>query len=287
MNGVIDGLTMAEGRRKLAGRLAAVMDGREADAVASMAMEHVTRLSPVELALHAREPLSDYQSGQLDKMLYRLLDNEPIQYILGEAEWSGLKLRVTPDVLIPRPETAQLVDIITDRWGGRSDLQVLDVCTGSGCIAVALALRLKFADVTAIDISEEALAVARENAARYRVNVDFELRDALGLRLDRRYDIIVSNPPYIAEEERRGMEPGVLEHEPGLALFVPDDDPLRFYRSIMQGAADGLKSGGMLYFEINPRFVEQLKRLAGQVLPGRDVEVARDLYGRERFMVIS
>lgn len=289
MDGIFDGLSISAGRKALADKLIAVMDGGEAAAVAQLVMEHVTRLNAVEIALHAQQDLSEYESKKLGDILGRLLQNEPVQYIIGEEEWGGLKIKVTPSVLIPRPETAQMVDIITDRWGGRSDLRVLDVCTGSGCIAVALALRLKFADVTAVDISGEALAVARENATRYKVKVDFMECDVLrgGCGLNGGYDIIVSNPPYIADNEREEMDARVLDYEPALALFVPDDDPLKFYKAIMELAAQLLNPCGALYFEINPLYVEPLKKMAHTLLPGRDVTIERDLYGRHRFMVIG
>lgn len=289
MDNVFYGVTMGQARRSLASQLQGVMDSREAAAVAQLAVEHVTRLSRVELALHAQQPLSDYEADKLADIMGRLLRNEPIQYILGEADWGGLKLSVSPAVLIPRPETAQLVDIVADRWGDRRDLKVLDVCTGSGCIAVALALRLKFATVDAVDISDAALSVARENAARYKVKVEFKQCDVLrGLNhcAAGAYDIIVSNPPYIAERERAAMEAHVLDYEPGLALFVPDDDPLRFYRAVMEYASGALAPGGALYFEINPLYAIELKRLSRELLPGMEVDILRDLYGRERFMIL-
>lgn len=289
MDNVFYGVTMGQARRSLASRLQGVMDSREAAAVAQLAVEHVTRLSRVELALHAQQPLSDYEADKLADIMGRLLRDEPIQYILGEADWGGLRLSVSPAVLIPRPETAQLVDIIADRWGDRRDLKVLDVCTGSGCIAVALALRLKFATVDAVDISDAALSVARENAARYKVKVAFKQCDVLrGLNqcAAGAYDIIVSNPPYIAERERAAMEAHVLDYEPGLALFVPDDDPLRFYRAVMGYASGALAPGGALYFEINPLYAIELKKLSRELLPGMEVDILRDLYGRERFMIL-
>ncbi|MDE6320898.1 MAG: peptide chain release factor N(5)-glutamine methyltransferase [Muribaculaceae bacterium] len=289
MDVIFDGLSLGSARKLLSDKLNAVMDGREANAVAQLVMEHVTRLDAVELALHLRQELSEYESRKLSEILSRLLKHEPIQYIIGEEDWGGLKIKVAPGVLIPRPETAQLVDIITDRWADRSDLRVLDVCTGSGCIAVALALRLKFSAVTAVDISDVALDVARENAARYKTRIDFKECDVLNgvCALSGTYNIIVSNPPYIAENEKSDMEQRVVEYEPSLALFVPDDDPLVFYRAIMNMAAESLDSHGVLYFEINPRFVDQLKDLAAKILPDREVSLERDLYGRERFMVIS
>lgn len=282
------GLTLGNARKLIAKRLANLTDSREAEAIARIAVQFVTRYDAVGQALHANEPISDYNADRLAQIAVRLLNHEPIQYITGEADWSGLKIEVNPAVLIPRPETAQLVDIITDRWGSKQDLQVMDVCTGSGCIAVALALRLPFSRVRAVDISSEALEVAQGNAARYKASIDFINSDALSLKPQRQaYDIIVSNPPYIPMSERHGIEPHVRDHEPAIALFVPDDDPLRFYKAIIQFAASALKPDGAAYFEIHPTYATQLIELASLAMPGRDVAVERDMYGLNRFLIIG
>jgi len=220
----------------------------------------------------------------------RLLGGEPIQYIFGKAHFYGMDFTVTPDTLIPRPETAQLVDMIVDRYGRQPDLRVLDIGTGSGCIAIALARNLTFpGNVTAIDISSKALDVARINAGELKVSVNFLLTDMLDRQsfahqVNGPFDIIVSNPPYIARLEAKEMERHVLDHEPHSALFVPDDDPLLFYRAIAAIAGDMLTADGSLYLEINPIYAKQLvKMLNGHGFSGIDVE--KDMQQADRFII--
>ena len=209
---------------------------------------------------------------------------EPVQYAVGKARFMGNDFIVTPDVLIPRPETAGLVDMIVDRWGGRSDLDVCDVGTGSGCIAISLARALPFCRVTAIDVSAAAIAVARLNAASLKVNIDFVEADILTAVPPRGlYDIIVSNPPYVTQSESADMDARVLDYEPGAALFVPDDDPLRFYRAIAAYGRAALKSGGMLYFEINQNFPDQTVALL-ESKGFIDVAARRDFKGNYRYV---
>ena len=244
-------------------RLSAHYPPGEAQALTRIVVEELLHYEPVDIVLHKDSIISPFMQEKIDKVVERLLDDEPVQYIFGKARFCGLEIKVTPDVLIPRPETQELVDCIVKEWGGRSDLSVLDVCTGSGCIAVALARGLKWADVTAIDISEAALGVARDNVTQW--------------------DIIVSNPPYIAENEKRDMEQNVLRYEPHLALFVPDSDPLRFYKAIGRYASASLCAGGELYFEINPLYRDALvTMLEGEGLV--DVESWADAEGRQRFV---
>ena len=188
---------------------------------------------------------------------------------------------MTPAVLIPRPETEQLVDLIVNE-NKASDLRVLDMGTGSGCIAISLARALKFACVDALDVSREALAIARENAAALKVKVRFFEHDMLLPQPAATYDIIVSNPPYICWSERESMDDNVKEYEPAQALFVPDDDPLLFYKSIVRYASQSLESGGRLYLEINQRFGEEMKNL----LKGSgftEVRIIQDSFGKVRF----
>lgn len=241
-----------------------------------------------DLMLKADDEVSDYISGKIDKIMSRLLANEPIQYILGTTRFYGMDFKVTPDTLIPRPETEEMVDIIVKRWGSADDLRVLDICTGSGCIAIALARNLPFSRVTGIDISEVALKVARENANNLKANVMFVKEDALALMKPREneYDLIVSNPPYVLESERKEMDNNVLEYEPVIALFVPDNDPLRFYKPIIEYSACALRSGGMLYMEINPLEVNELRRLVDNGV-WSDCEIMRDISGHDRFMILT
>lgn len=239
----------------------------------------------VELAIKAGDEVSEYLQRKVEEVTEQLLRKEPVQYIFGMAEFYGLQLKVTPDVLIPRPETAEMVDMIVKWADGRTDLRVLDLCTGSGCIAVALARNLKFAQIAAIDLSSKALAVASENVKTLKVKVDLKLGDALQLKDEPtpKYDIIVSNPPYIAESERTSMDSNVVDHEPQMALFVPDSDPLRFYHAIARYAMTALVSGGMLYFEINPLYSIRLREELQQQ-GWDDVVVEADMQGLNRFI---
>lgn len=239
----------------------------------------------VELAIKAGDEVSEYLQRKVEEVTERLLRKEPVQYIFGMAEFYGLQLKVTPDVLIPRPETAEMVDMIVKWADGRTDLRVLDLCTGSGCIAVALARNLKFAQIAAIDLSSKALAVAAENVKALKVKVNLKLGDALQLKDETspKYDIIVSNPPYIAESERASMDSNVVDHEPQMALFVPDSDPLRFYHAIARYAMTALVSGGVLYFEINPLYAIRLREELQQQ-GWDDVVVEADMQGLNRFI---
>ncbi len=218
------------------------------------------------------------------RVVKRIADGEPPQYAVGRARFMGMDLSVTSDTLIPRLETAGLVDLITDDMAGRSDLHVLDAGTGSGCIAIALSRALPFARVEAIDISDGALLVARSNARALHAAVDFSRADMLALATPAEplYDIIVSNPPYIAEGEADTVDGSVAAYEPHSALFVPDDDPLRFYHALADYGHSALRPGGRLYFEINPNYAD---RLAADLTAGgyRDVEILLDAYGRRRY----
>ena len=214
----------------------------------------------------------------------RLLQGEPVQYVLGLAEFGPFVFHVRPGVLIPRPETYELcqwcLPSSTHDWKG----SILDIGTGSGCIACTLAALLPQAQVTAWDISESALSIARENAEHTHVNVSFEQVDALNIPplTTIRWDIIVSNPPYICEQERTTMERNVLDYEPKEALFVPDEDPLLFYRTISDYALETLNPSGTLFFEINPLYAEALrKHLEAK---GFCVEQREDQFGKIRFI---
>lgn len=246
--------------------------------------ERLKGYTPADLVLKGAQEAGEYIIGKTDRIVKRLLANEPIQYIFGIADFYGMEFKVTPDVLIPRPETAELVDIIVADWKNKSDLEIADLCTGSGCIACALARHLPFSSVTAIDISATAIAIAKENATALKTKINFIKADVLALDpSDSKYDIIVSNPPYITEKEKVAMEPNVLEYEPGLALFVPDNDPLRFYKPITMFASKSLKQGGMLYFEINPEYASAIQKLISGY-SFSEIEVIRDSAARKRFI---
>ena len=261
----------------LAGRVAP----EEAQAMIRVICEDVFNYDPVDVALRQDSELPDFAPQRIAEIIARLQRHEPLQYIVGSARFHGHRFKVTPAVLIPRPETEQLVDIIVNE-NPASDLRVLDMGTGSGCIAISLARALKFASVDALDVSRDALAVARENAAALKVKVRFFESDMLLPQPAATYDVIVSNPPYICWSERESMERNVKDYEPGQALFVPDNDPLMFYKAIAPYAQQSLEKGGRLYLEINQRFGNEVKRLL-EDNGFEDVRIIQDTFGKVRF----
>lgn len=263
-------------------KLTTVYDDHEAKAVARYLLEIRYGLTMTDILCGKVESLSE---EELNALLNRLLQGEPVQYVTGVAEFGGRHLHVEPGVLIPRPETAELCQWIIDERGERKDERggsILDIGTGSGCIACTLAAELPGSKVTAWDISDEALRIAQENAQNIGVNINFEKVDILSISPSSQWSTIVSNPPYICNKEREGMEQNVLDHEPSLALFVPDDDPLLFYRAITRFAKTALQDGGNLYFEINPLYAHQLEQLM-QEEGFSDIRFRYDSFGKQRF----
>jgi len=216
-----------------------------------------------------------------------LKTSKPVQYITGKAHFYGNEFKVSPATLIPRQETEELVDLIIKDHKSRQDLNILDLGTGTGCIAISLALELNNASVSMIDVSKEALEIAQENASQIGVTITSILTDVLTLSSDQMsdLDIIVSNPPYVRDLEKVELHDNVLEHEPHTALFVADNDPLIFYRKILELAQTALKPDGVLYFEINQYLPEETKSLAERF--GFKAEVFRDLNGNWRMMRCS
>ena len=279
-------MTTREAISRLRNELSGFVDAREIDGMTRVIFEDVLLWKPVDIVMRDNEQLPEFFESRLEDIITRLKRHEPLQYILGKARFHGHSFAVTPAVLIPRPETEQLVDLIVDQNPG-SDLQVLDLGTGSGCIAISLARALKFAQVTATDISRSALDVAQRNSTELRTRVRFVEHDILTCTLPiEAWDIIVSNPPYITESEKSLMEPNVLDYEPAGALFVPDDDPMLFYRPIASYAAKALKNGGRLYFEINRTMaheVSEILRRAGLA----NIQVYTDFNGNDRFVIAT
>jgi len=258
----------------------------EADAMAMLVAEHVLRLSRLQLSLQRQTEVSPPQWEETEVIINRLQQHEPLQYVLGCAHFYGLELEVTPAVLIPRPETEELVDYIVRENAARQNLRILDICTGSGCIPIALSAHLNTEHVAALDISAPALEVARRNATKYHQNIAWLQHDILKEDLSfaaKSLDIIVSNPPYVLEQEKIIMRPNVLAFEPHLALFVPDTDPLLFYRRIAELSRQLLKPTGVLYFEINEKQGSPLQNLL-QNLGFGSVQILTDLFGKERFI---
>ena len=226
--------------------------------------------------------LTAEQETLLDDAIARLQKHEPIQYILGYSDFCGLRFKVTPATLIPRPETSELVEWIASETNGNES--ILDIGTGSGCIAISIANKLPQSKVSAWDISPDALAVATENSKANGCNVAFETVDILGYQpTGEQFDIIVSNPPYIKEVEKELMHSNVLDWEPHTALFVPDNDPLLFYRTIAQKATTMLRPGGKLYFEINRAHgKETVEMLAA--LGYANIELRKDFADNDRMI---
>ncbi|MBP3776449.1 MAG: peptide chain release factor N(5)-glutamine methyltransferase [Prevotella sp.] len=266
-------------------RLAKVYDEGEAKAIARIVYEVRYDLSFSDL-LMGRD--TEVPVAELEQIALRLEQHEPVQYVLGQTDFCGHTFLVNEHVLIPRPETEELCRwILSSLTGGQSPYEILDIGTGSGNIAITLSAGIPNAHVSAWDISSEALAVARENAQRNHVQVAFERVDILNPHLSTltppSYDLIVSNPPYITNKEREEMDLNVLDYEPHTALFVPDEDPLRFYRAIATFGQTALRLGGWLYFEINPLYANALCEML-RMMSWHDIETKDDQFDKPRFI---
>ena len=305
-------------------RLADIYDTDEAKAIVRWMLGIRFGLSLTDIVCGKIDEMSEKDLSELEAMMQRLEKAEPVQYVVGIAEFCGRTFHVEPGVLIPRPETGELCEwiVASDQHGltrtndsatekavrespRQSDANILDVGTGSGCIAITLALEMPKAKVTAWDISEEALSIAKKNAEALGAEVTFEKRDALNhgdrhsdlrcatiiepvpmihpVPMIQQWDAIVSNPPYVCQKEAATMERHVLEHEPHLALFVPDDDPLRFYRAIAKYGQKTLKSNGLLYFELNPLYASETESMVRE-LGYAETEIKLDMFGKQRFL---
>lgn len=248
-------------------------------------MEEVAGIPPYRLLL-LDDVLTDKQRLQIEVIVDRLAKKEPIQYILGETTFCGLPFHVSRDVLIPRPETEQLARLIVNDFSSCPSPRILDIGTGSGCIAISLASLLPASRVTALDISSSALQVAADNATLNHVSVSWTCVDILSSEAEsclEQYDCIVSNPPYIMEHEQLEMDASVLDYEPHKALFVPDTDPLLFYRRIVQLAKSHLMAGGWLYFEINEQCGDVMLELLNSA-GFSQTTIIKDYFGKDRML---
>ena len=256
----------------------------EALALAQMLLVEAFGFSTLELYGGKDKEISGKRLDVLNEMIARLKKNEPIQYVIGAEVFCGWTFEVNENVLIPRPETQELVHWIVADWKSDAPCRILDVGTGSGCIAISLSKLLEGAEVEAWDISEGALRVARRNADRNEAQVLFRRVDVLkACTEDCRYDVIVSNPPYITESEKQDMDANVLDWEPHTALFVPDADPLLFYRRIAELGVSMLNEGGALYFEINRAYGEETVRML-EGLGYKQIELRKDNWGNDRMI---
>ena len=309
--------------------LTPLYDAGEAQAIVRTVLDVKYGMTLTDIICGKVNEISADEERKLEEIIIRLQKGEPVQYVLGEADFAGRPFHVEPGVLIPRPETAELCqwiekDMIEKSIVSSGDSSgnspqatddaklILDICTGSGCIAITLGLNIPNSEVTGWDISEDALRIAQGNVEMMKAgNVRIEHQDALALPKaaetdnekmkgnddkevvkpkgeaktpsTQKWDLIVSNPPYICEKEKADMEKNVLEHEPSLALFVPDEDPLKFYRAIAEYASSALKSGGALYFEINPIYEKETREMLLK-LDFKDIETKEDAFGKKRMM---
>lgn len=281
-------MTVQEAYTKLVYRLFDLYDDRESANIANLVIENVTGLRKIDRILNKTLLLSNEQLDQFSEFSEALVQHKPVQYVLNEAWFAGMKLYVDENVLIPRPETEELVYWIT-KEATTNKLQtaaILDIGTGSGCIPIALKAKLMDAEVHALDISEIALRVAKKNAADLQTLVQFHETDILNEASWKQlpsFDIIVSNPPYIKKSEDNEMRQNVLQYEPHLALFVPDNDPLIFYKAIAGFGLKHLNADGFLFFEINEGHgTEVAAMLASNNYT--EIEIRKDLQGKDRMI---
>ncbi len=264
----------------------------EARAIADRLFEHYFRLSPIQRVLAASDHAPGDQTAQLKIAVSKVLNHVPLQYVLGKAWFMEMEFDVNESVLIPRPETEEMVSLILNSIPVNKSFQnidILDIGTGSGCIAISLKKHLPHSSVSAVDISKEAIAVAMRNAEKNEVHITLKNVDILDSSQWNRLpdcNLIVSNPPYVTDSEKLLMQPNVIEYEPHTALFVPDDDPLLFYRSIMMFAKAKLISGGTLWLEINEAFGNEVVSLFGNDVFKERI-LLKDMFGKYRFVKVT
>ena len=277
---------MQRNLKKLRDALRPLYGERETEAIIRLIFHHLKGWSLTDMLIHREDVLSDFISEEIDRIITRLQNFEPIQYITREARFHGMDLIINPGVLIPRRETEELTDLIIKENEEKSDLNVLDICTGSGCIAITLSRNLKFPKITAIDNSEIAIDTARKNVEKLKCKIKLIEQDIFETDPEGEFDIIVSNPPYVDESEAHTMEKNVLEFEPHEAIFVPNSNPLLFYKRITEIAKTHLSVKGKLYLEINPRHAGELMDLLKNN-GFQHIEILNDSCGKKRFIICS
>jgi release factor glutamine methyltransferase len=277
-------MTLPEIKRLFLEKLNHLYPETEIHSFFHLLLEHHFGTRKVDLALEPELLRKEWPGDVFLDGLAELEQERPIQYIIGSTEFAGMTFRANENVLIPRPETEELVWWILETVDDKPSLKILDIGTGSGCIPVSLALKLPGAEVHALDVSKEALELASDNALRLGAEVNFfELDILTAENLTDHYDVMVSNPPYVRLSEKNEMRGNVLKYEPDLALFVNDEDPLLFYRRIASLGRDSLNENGMLFFEINENLSEKTQELLSD-LNFRDIEVKKDIYGKNRMI---
>ena len=261
--------------------LASIFQDREVVSWAYLSIEHLLGYSRSDCIIHANRSIDAKISEKLNQIIFELKTKKPLQYILGETEFYGFKLKVNKNTLIPRPETEEIVD-----WALKESFEsALDIGTGSGCIAIALA-KYSNANISAIDISEDALKTAEENASLNNVKVAFSQKDIFKIKTLDKVDLIISNPPYVLNSDKEKMDENVLAYEPHLALFVSNENPFIFYKKIADLAVKSLSSKGKLFFEINEKFANELITILIQ-MGFVDIELKKDINDRDRMIKAS
>jgi len=285
-------MTIGESRKEIVRHIHSIYDEVEGTNIAELLLEHITRLQRIERVVKKDQPLAAEQVQLLNAAIERLQNHEPVQYITNEAWFAGMKLYVDRSVLIPRPETEELVEWILKEFrmlrrspfGQNVRCKILDVGTGSGCIAIALKKNLPAAEVWACDVSDEALNIARMNADALQAAIDFVPLDFLNKEQRKQLpqvDVIVSNPPYVPQKDKTEMRKNVVDFEPSAALFVPDNDPLIFYSAIADFGKGKLSSKGVIYVEIHEGLGAQIRKLFQEKGYGF-IEIKKDLQGKDR-----
>lgn len=275
---------MQDAIKRIKSELEGLYPETEIHSFSQLIIEKLTGFSRAEIIVNKNTQFSEKQYHEIETFIEKLKKFIPVQYILGETEFYGLTFSVNDSVLIPRPETEELVDWIRTENDRSATLNILDIGTGSGCIAISLKHEFPNSTIDAFDISEAALETARSNAKCNQLDVNFSIVDILNAsELPEKWDIIVSNPPYVLENEKAEIQPNVLENEPHLALFVPDNDPLLFYRSIAKFAIKQLMPNGKLYFEINRQYGKTTTELLSE-LGFIDIKLRKDISGNDRMV---
>ena len=277
-------MTLQDFKLKMISELSSIYDIDELNSVFNLMSEDYLKISRSKILLANEIDLNDSNQNLFSSALKRLKTHEPIQYILGKTTFMDLEFKVNSSVLIPRPETEELVRLML-----KEDLdgkEILDIGTGSGCIAISLAKNLPNAKITAIDISNAALEVAKENAKLNNLNIEFIHTDIFTYQSDKKYDIIVSNPPYVLESEKSLMKQNVLDFEPELALFIDDSDPLKYYEFIMNFSKNYLNPNGQIYLEINQKFYNKLEIICEKYGYGSTIFM-KDNYNKNRILILN
>lgn len=280
-------MSLQDTKQAMKHQLSNVYDALELNSIVNILIEEVTGWDALHQNIHKNDALEQSHTDQLTQYVEKLLTGKPLQYIIGKAWFMGKAFMVNEAVLIPRPETEELVEWVSEYAHiVNKPLSILDIGTGSGCIPIALKLALPNASIRAIDISKEALAVAQQNAAAHNTNIEWMELDILQTKhLKDQYDIIVSNPPYIPLREKPNMQSQVIDHEPAIALFVPDQYPLIFYSKIAHIGKSALKPNGQLFFEIHYDQGEAIMALLNEM--GYHAELRQDIYGKDRMVRAS